>query len=91
MKKTEILDVFGMSIPIEPEASLTTVKKLDDETVEIKIERQNRSTYTHPVHTQERFGKSADEFITEFNIRNDTITQKDWSEFSGAYYDFDKA
>lgn len=64
------LDVFGIEIDINPLGYIVTVEKLSEGAVLICNRNQGEMVFKEPVHTLNRFGKTADEFISEFRKQN---------------------
>lgn len=78
MSETKI-NVFGKEILIMPNAFITYAEKVNNNLVSIVKENQNKIIVKYPLDTMQLFGKSADEFIDEFNaevkqkcVENDT-------------------
>ena len=71
----KILDVFGQKITIQLKGYIVTVVKVSDEVVNIVLMTQGRCEQIRPVFTMKRFGKTADEFIMEFNGLNYRATR----------------
>ena len=66
MSKTKI-NIFGKEILIMPNAFITYAEKINDNSIAIIKENQNKITVKYPLNTKQLFDKSADEFIEKFN------------------------
>lgn len=64
------LDIFGKVININPENYIVTLEKLSDDCVSIIHTGQGRNIKTTPIFTVKDYGKTADEFIKEFDTQN---------------------
>jgi hypothetical protein len=65
MAKTEI-SVFGCGLTLDVTASLVTVDKLNDNEVIIRMRSQTLKSAQYTLNVKEKYGKTADEFIKEF-------------------------
>ena len=64
------LNIFGKEIIIHPTGQITRMTKHSDDVVNVSCENQGKQIYTYPINTIRDYGKSADEFITEFESIN---------------------
>ncbi len=72
-----ILNVFGKEIVIKPAGLIVRVVKYSDNVVNVITEDQAYSKGTQPVNVMDKYGKTADEFIKEFESLNYKATSND--------------
>lgn len=61
-----IINVFGHDIKLDPKASIITMEKVNEVVVTIKMQSQSFMEAQNQVNVKEKYGKTADEFISEF-------------------------
>lgn len=60
------ISVFGHDISLDLKGSIVTMERISEEEVLIKKESQTLQRAQYPVNVKEKYGKTADEFIREF-------------------------
>jgi hypothetical protein len=64
------LDIFGKVININPESYIVTLEKISDDCVSMIYTGQGGNIKSTPIFTVKDYGKTADEFIKEFDKQN---------------------
>ncbi len=72
MEKT--INIFGKEIKINTKAVIITVEKSTEGVVTLIANHQNGVIESAPIFTTKDYGKTADEFIREFNKVNYVAT-----------------
>lgn len=62
----DVVNVFGHDIHLDLNGSIVTIDKIDEEQVMIKKNSQAFQSAQYPVNVKEKYGKTSDEFIKEF-------------------------
>jgi hypothetical protein len=69
------INVFGHDISLDLKGLIVTMEKISDSQVMIKKQSQALESAQYPVNVQEKYGKTSDEFISEFELNIIRATQ----------------
>lgn len=77
-REQNTLNIFGLPINIQPDGYIVTVRKHDEEVATLTSTNQYGQITQKAIFTVRDFGKTADEFINEFNIQNYHATKHNY-------------
>lgn len=68
--KEEKINVFEHEFTLMPQGYIVTVKKFSEDIVTLTQIYQSGLTYSSPLNVKLKYGKTADEFVGEFELQN---------------------